>query len=251
VITRIHHVAVVVQDLEVALQFWRDTLELPLLRSADLPDQGVRAALLACGPAELEVLAPMVPDTGVARFLASRGEGLHHLCFESDDVVREVRRFVGTGVDMIDGKPRQGLAGKIAFVHPRACAKVLVELATPSAHASLPATPLGLVAVHGKVENVSEAAQRFQDLFGMSRGFAADDGAFVQLALAGIVLQLTPVGGGVPKPGFTAIRLKAGDLPATARRLGERGVPHQENPVGIVVAPGPGRGAPLIIQPGR
>ena len=132
-ITRIHHVGVVVQDLDVALGFWRDTLELPLLRSADLPDQGVRAALLACGSGEVEVLAPMTPDTGVARFLASRGEGLHHVCFESDDVVREVRRFIGTGVDMIDGKPRQGLAGKVAFVHPRACEKLLVELATPSA----------------------------------------------------------------------------------------------------------------------
>jgi methylmalonyl-CoA/ethylmalonyl-CoA epimerase len=250
VITRIHHVAVVVQDLEVALQFWRDTLELPLLRSADLPDQGVRAALLACGLAELEVLAPTVPDTGVARFLASRGEGLHHLCFESDDVEREVRRFVGTGVDMVDGKPRQGLAGKIAFVHPRACAKLLVELATPSAPTSLPATSLGLVAVHGKVENMGEAAQRFQDLFGMSRGFAADDGAFVQLSLAGIMLQLTPVGGAIAKPGLTAIRLK-GDLSALARRLGERGIPHQESSVGIVVAPGLGRGAPLIAEPGR
>ena len=250
-ITRIHHVAVVVQDLELALQFWRDTLELPLLRSADLPDQGVRAALLACGAAELELIAPTVPDTGVARFLASRGEGLHHLCFESDDVVREVRRFVGTGVDMVDGKPRQGLAGKIAFVHPRACAKLLVELATPTAHASLPGTSLGLVAVHGKVDTLSDAAQRFQDLFGMSRGFAPDDGSFVQLTLAGVTLQLTPVGGGVPKPGLTAIRLRTGDLPALARRLGERGVPHQENPVGLVVAPGPGRGAPLIVEPGR
>jgi methylmalonyl-CoA/ethylmalonyl-CoA epimerase len=251
VFTRIHHIAVVVRDLELALQFWRDTLELPLLRSADLPDQGVRAALLACGSAELEVLAPMVPDTGVARFLKSRGEGLHHLCFESDDVVREVRRFVGTGVDMVDGKPRQGLAGKIAFVHPRVCAKLLVELATPSEPSSLPATSLGLVAVHGKVETVGEAAQRFQDLFGMSRGFAADNGSFVQLALAGVMLQLTPVGGGSPKPGFTAIRLKTGDLPALARRLGERGVPYQDNPVGLVVAPGPGRGAPLIVEPGR
>ena len=158
--------------------------------SADLPDQGVRAALLACGSAEMEVLAPIGPDTGVARFLESRGEGLHHLCFESDDVVREVRRFIGTGVDMVDGKPRQGLAGKIAFVHPRACAKLLVELATPSAPSSLPATSLGLVAVHGKVETVGEAAQRFQDLFGMSRGFAADDGSFVQLSLAGVMLQL-------------------------------------------------------------
>jgi hypothetical protein len=75
---------------------------------------------------------------------------------------------------MIDGKPRQGLAGKVAFVHPRACARLLVELVTPSERASLPEAPLALSAVHGKVEDVRGAAQRFQDLFGMARGFAAE-----------------------------------------------------------------------------
>jgi methylmalonyl-CoA/ethylmalonyl-CoA epimerase len=251
VITRIHHVGVVVPDLDAALGFWRDTLELPLLRSADLPDHGVRAALLACGPGEVEVLAPTNPDSGVARFLAKRGEGVHHICFESDDVVREVRRFIGTGVDMIDGKPRPGLAGKVAFVHPRACAKLLVELATPSGRAALPDTPLALAAVHGKVEDVGAAAQRLQDLFGMSRGYAAEDGSVVQLSLAGLMLQLSPLGGGFPMPGFTALRLRTGDLPALARRLGERGVPCQESAVGLVVPPGPERGAPLIVEARR
>jgi methylmalonyl-CoA/ethylmalonyl-CoA epimerase len=250
-ITRIHHVAVVVQDLDAGLGFWRDTLELPLLRSGDLPDQGVRAALLGCGPGELEVLAPMTPDSGVARFLHSRGEGLHHICFESDDVVREVRRFIGTGVDMIDGKPREGLAGKVAFVHPRACAKLLVELATPSAPASLPETPLALRAVHGKVADVGAAAQRLQDLFGMSRGFAPEDGSFVQLSLAGVMVQLTPLGGGFPKPALTALRLRAKDLPTLCRRLETRGIECQEHAVGLVVAPGPGQGALLIVEPGR
>jgi methylmalonyl-CoA/ethylmalonyl-CoA epimerase len=250
-IARVHHVAVVVQDLDAGLRFWRDTLELPLLRSSDLPDQGVRAALLACGPGEVEVLAPLTPDSRVARFLASRGEGLHHICFESDDVTREARRLIGTGVDMIDAKPRPGLAGKVAFVHPRACAKLLVELVTPSAQGPLPETPLALVALHGKVEDLGTAAQRFQDLFGMTRGFAPEDGSFVQLSLAGLMIQLTPLGGGFPKPGFTALRLRAGDLPALARRLGERGIPCQENAAGLVVSPGPGQGAPLIVSPGR
>ena len=136
-ITRIHHVGVVVKDLDLALGFWRDTLDLPVLHSAELPDQGVLAALLACGTSEVEVLVPTTPDTGIARFLASRGEGLHHVCFESDDVAREVRRLIGTGVDMIDEKPREGLAGKVAFVHPRACGKLLVELATPSSPRAL------------------------------------------------------------------------------------------------------------------
>jgi methylmalonyl-CoA/ethylmalonyl-CoA epimerase len=251
VISRIHHVAIAVNDLDAGLAFWRDTLELPLLKSADVEDQGVRAALLACGAGELELVAPLTPDTGVARFLQSRGEGLHHLCFESDDVVREVRRFIGTGVDMIDGKPRQGLAGKVAFVQPRACAKILVELATPSEKMTLPPAPLALAAVHGKVEDVGAAAQRFQDLFGMSRGFAAEDLSFVQLSLSGLVLQLTPLGGGFAKPALTALRLQTKDLPALAHRLGERGVASQESAVGLVVAPGAGQGAPLIVEPGR
>jgi methylmalonyl-CoA/ethylmalonyl-CoA epimerase len=251
VITRIHHVAVVVRDLDEGLGFWRDTLELPLLRSADLPEHGVRAALLACGAGEIEVLSPLSAESGVGRFLESRGEGLHHVCFESDDVVREVRRFIGTGVDMIDGKPRAGLAGKVAFVHPRACGKLLVELATPSSQVELPAAPLAIAAVHGKVEDVREGAQRFQDLFGMSRGFAVEDGSLVQLSLAGLTLQLTPLGGGFPKPAFTTLRLRTKDVAALAHRLGERGVPHQQSPVGLVVTPGPGRGAPLIVEPGR
>ena len=250
-ITRIHHVAVVVRDLGEALGFWRDTLELPLLRSADLPEHGVRAALLGCGTGEIEVLSPISADSGVGRFLESRGEGLHHVCFESDDVVREVRRFIGTGVDMIDGKPRAGLAGKVAFVHPRACGKLLMELVTPSESGALPKTPLALSAIHGKVEDVQESAQRLQDLFGMSRRLAAEDGSFVQLRLAELTLQLTPLGGGFSRPGFTVLRLRAGDLPALARRLGERDVPHQENTVGLVVTPGPGRGGPLIVEPGR
>ena len=252
-ITRIHHVAVVVRDLDASLGFWRDTLELPVLRSAALPDQGVRAALLACGSAEVEVIAPLDgADTGVSRFLENRGEGLHHVCFESDDVVKEVRRFIGTGVEMVDGKPRSGLAGKVAFVQPRACAKLLVELATPSTSAaSLPETSLGVAAIHAKVGDVEVAAQRFRDLFGMRQGFAAEDGAFSQLALGDVILQLTPLGGGFPKPTLTVLRLRTGDLPALARRLGERGVPCEETAVGLVVAPGPGRGAPLIVEPVR
>jgi methylmalonyl-CoA/ethylmalonyl-CoA epimerase len=229
VITRIHHVGLVVNDLDLALGFWRDTLDLPVLQSAELPDQGVRAALLACGTSEVEVLVPTTPDTGIARFLANRGECLHHVCFESDDIAREVRRLVDTGVDMIDEKPREGLAGKVAFVHPRACGNLLVELATPSVHTPLPETPVTLAAVHGKVEDVGAAAQQFQDLFGMTRGVVADD----------------------ESPAFTALRLRTGNLPALARRLEARGIACRENPVGLEVPSGPARGAPLIIESHR
>jgi methylmalonyl-CoA/ethylmalonyl-CoA epimerase len=249
VITRIHHVGLVVNDLDLALGFWRDTLDLPVLQSAELPHQGVRAALLACGTSEVEVLVPTTPDTGIARFLASRGEGLHHVCFESDDTAREVRRLIGTGVEMIDEKPREGLAGKVAFVHPRACGNLLVELATPSVQTPLSETPVTLAAVHGKVEDVGAAAQQFQDLFGMTRGVAAE--SVVQLSLAGLTLRLAPLNGGLPKPAFSALRLRGGDLPALARRLEARGIACRENPVGLEVPSGPARGAPLIIESHR
>ena len=250
-ITRIHHVGLVVKDLPSALGFWRDTLDLPALHLAEVPDQGVLAALLACGTSEVELLVPTTPDTGIARFLASRGAGLHHICVESDDVAHDVRRFIDAGVDMIDEKPRQGLAGEVAFIHPRACGGLLVELATPEAPARLPETPIALAAIHGKVEDVHAAARRFEDLFRMSRGFAAADGSVVQLSLAGLVLELSPVGGEFPKPTFSALRLRAGSLPALARRLEKRGIPCQANPAGLAVPSGPAQGAPLIIESDR
>ncbi|HEU5322894.1 MAG TPA: VOC family protein, partial [Methylomirabilota bacterium] len=85
-VRRIHHVGIVVERLKRAFGFYRDVLGLPVLREAELPDQGVRAALLAAGDSEVELLEPLHPDTGVGRFLARRGEGLHHLCFETPDV---------------------------------------------------------------------------------------------------------------------------------------------------------------------
>ena len=83
---RIHHVGIVVNRLTEAYRFYRDVLGLPLLREAEIADQGVRAALLAAGESEVELLEPLGPSTPVGRFLAKRGEGLHHLCFETPDV---------------------------------------------------------------------------------------------------------------------------------------------------------------------
>ena len=153
-ITALHHVGVVVRDLEAGYTFWRDTLGLPLMREAELPEYGVKAALLACGSCEIELIQPTTPDGGVAKFLRNRGEGLHHICLQSDDVAKDVKRFWGTGVEMIDAKPRKGLAGMIAFVHPRACAGILVELATPADKTPPTESPLAVTVVHMVVENV-------------------------------------------------------------------------------------------------
>lgn len=128
---RIHHVGVVVPNLEQGLAFWRDQLGLKFKKSATIEDQGVRAALLDAGGSEIELLEPTNPETGVGKFLARRGGGLHHVCFESDGVDADLDAARKRGVQLIDQKPRKGLAGMICFLHPKATHGVLVEYAEP------------------------------------------------------------------------------------------------------------------------
>jgi methylmalonyl-CoA/ethylmalonyl-CoA epimerase len=128
---KIHHVGIVVRNLEEAYAFYRDTLGLPVHKTAVVEDQGVKAALLTIGNSEIELLEPINPNGGVAKFLERRGEGLHHICFETDDVVAEIAATKAKGIDLIDQTPRKGLAGMICFLHPRANHGVLVEYAQP------------------------------------------------------------------------------------------------------------------------
>ncbi len=130
-IQKVHHVGIAVQDLEAALRFYRDVLGLPVQKQAVVEEQGVKAALLAIGQSEIELLEPTGPDTPVGRFIARRGEGLHHICFQTDDVARELEELKAKGVELVDQRPRRGLAGLICFLHPRAHHGVLVELAQP------------------------------------------------------------------------------------------------------------------------
>jgi methylmalonyl-CoA/ethylmalonyl-CoA epimerase len=128
---KIHHVGIVVSDLEQAMTLWRDLLGLPVTKTAVVQDQGVRAALLRAGDSEIELLQPLQPDNGVGKFLARRGGGLHHVCFETEDVARESEAARSKGIQLIDQKPRPGLAGMICFLHPKATRGVLVEYAQP------------------------------------------------------------------------------------------------------------------------
>ena len=128
---RIHHVGVVVPNLEEGLKFWRDMLGMRLTKSATIEEQGVRAALLEVGGSEVELLEPLSPEGGVGKFLARRGGGLHHVCFETDDVVRELEGARAKGIQLIDQVPLKGLAGMICFLHPKATRGVLVEYAEP------------------------------------------------------------------------------------------------------------------------
>ena len=128
---KIHHVGIVVRNLEEALGFYRDTLGLPVHKTAVVEDQGVKAALLTIGNSEIELLEPINANGGVAKFLERRGEGLHHICFETDAVAAELAATKAKGIDVIDQVPRKGLAGMICFLHPRANHGVLIEYAQP------------------------------------------------------------------------------------------------------------------------
>jgi methylmalonyl-CoA epimerase len=128
---KIHHIGIVVRDLEEAYTFYRDTLGLPVHKEATVEDQGVKAALLTIGNSEIELLEPINENGGVAKFLEKRGEGLHHICFETDDVDAELEATMSKGIAVIDKKPRIGLAGRICFLHPKANHGVLIEYAQP------------------------------------------------------------------------------------------------------------------------
>lgn len=128
---KIHHVGIVVRSIDVAYAFYRDILSLPVHKQDIIPDQGVKAALLTIGASEIELLEPIDSTTGVARFLERQGEGLHHLCFETDDVTRQLEAAKAQGLAVIDQQPRPGLAGMICFLHPKASHGVLIEYAQP------------------------------------------------------------------------------------------------------------------------
>lgn len=125
---RIHHVAVIVQSIEASLALYRDLLRLPLETIMDIPQDRVRIAFLGVGESKVELVEPTDDTTGVARFLANKGEGFHHVCFEVDDLASELTRLGIDGVELIDSAPRRGAEGPVAFLHPRSCHGVLVEL---------------------------------------------------------------------------------------------------------------------------
>jgi methylmalonyl-CoA epimerase len=125
---KIHHVALVVTSIDTAVGLWRDMLGLELETVMDIPSDRVRIAFLGVGESKVELVEPTDDTTGVARFLASKGEGFHHVCFEVANLVEALIRLELDGLELIDTVPRRGAEGPVAFIHPRSCHGVLVEL---------------------------------------------------------------------------------------------------------------------------
>ena len=129
-IKKVHHVAVVVNNLDEALEIYERLFGVKAGKIETVPEQGVRAALLPMAEGgEIELLEPIDPQSGVAKFLEKRGEGIHHICLEVDNIDEELKSLNEKGVTLIDKQPRNGLAGRIAFLHPKSVKGALIELA--------------------------------------------------------------------------------------------------------------------------
>jgi methylmalonyl-CoA/ethylmalonyl-CoA epimerase len=123
------HVAIAVKDLDAAIAFYRDVLGLELREIEEVPGQKVKTAIFGSGMGRIELICPTSADTGVARFLDKRGEGLHHICVEVEDIEAAMAELRKKGAPLIDEVPQPGAGGaRVAFVHPKGARGVLTEL---------------------------------------------------------------------------------------------------------------------------
>jgi methylmalonyl-CoA/ethylmalonyl-CoA epimerase len=247
VMRRIHHVGIVVNRLADAYGFYRDTLGLPLVKEATIADQHVRAALLAAGESEIELLEPLDRSSGIGRFLARRGEGLHHGCFDTPDIVKTMTSLTEMRVELLDATPRPGLAGQIAFVHPKACCGVLVELATPSDETVELAAPLRLKRLVIGASDVKRSSDVLRSLFGLEE-VAMNGGPRAMLAVGRGALLVVPaeeVGG---TEGLVALSMVAEDFAVLMAAFDRRGTTLLRGTGEVTVEPASSHGVHLHIS---
>jgi methylmalonyl-CoA/ethylmalonyl-CoA epimerase len=128
-IKKIHHIAMVVPDINEALTFWQDALGLDLSHVEDVPAQETKVAFLPTGGSEVELVEPTSDTSGMARYMAKRGPGIHHICFEVEGIEGILAQLKAKGVQLINEEPTIGAGGKkVAFIHPKSTGGVLVEL---------------------------------------------------------------------------------------------------------------------------
>ena len=127
-IKKINHVAVVVENIDSALTFWRDQLGLTLDHVEEVPSQASRVAFLPVGEGEVELVEPTDPESGLAKYLGKRGEGIHHLCIEVEDIESVMADLKAKEVRLINAQPVDLPGRRMAFIHPKSTNGVLLEL---------------------------------------------------------------------------------------------------------------------------
>jgi methylmalonyl-CoA epimerase len=130
---RIDHIGVAVEDIDAAIELYRDSFGMELAHRETVESQGVEAVLLDVGDGHVELLAPLGPDTPVGKFLAKNGTGLHHVAYAVDDIDAALEKIAAAGVQLIDSEPRVGIRdSRVAFLHPRSTGGVLTEIVEPA-----------------------------------------------------------------------------------------------------------------------
>jgi methylmalonyl-CoA epimerase len=130
---RIDHIGVAVEDLDAAIELYAGALGMPMVHRETVEAQGVEAVLLDIGDGHVELLSPLGADTPVGKFLARKGEGLHHVAYAVADIEATLAELKEAGVELIDSEPRTGIRGsRVAFAHPRSTGSVLTEIVQPA-----------------------------------------------------------------------------------------------------------------------
>jgi methylmalonyl-CoA/ethylmalonyl-CoA epimerase len=132
VLEKIDHVGIAVRNLDDAIRFYGPALGLEVVRIEEVPEQQTRVAMLPVGESRIELLEAMEGNSPVARSIDVRGEGVHHLCFQVNNLEEALVRLRAAGIRMVDGYPRRGAGGcLVAFIHPSSASGVLIELSQP------------------------------------------------------------------------------------------------------------------------
>ena len=127
----LHHIGIVVEDIDAAEKFYENILGLTKTHREVIPDQAIEAVLLNAKNCEIELLKPIDDVSGVAKYLEKFGSKFHHLCFTVDEIEVELSRINNLPMELIDKSPRKGLVGEVAFIHPKSTNGILVEIAQP------------------------------------------------------------------------------------------------------------------------
>lgn len=125
---KLNHLAIVVENIEDALPFWRDALGLPMGEIQNVPQEEVKVAFLNSGESHVELVQPTSAESGIAKYLAKKGQGLHHVCFEVEDIGLALSQMKAKGIELINEEARERDGRKYAFIHPKSTGGVLVEL---------------------------------------------------------------------------------------------------------------------------
>jgi len=238
-IVDVHHVGIAVRSLDEAYALYRDALGLPLVKEGAVPTRGVKAALLAAGKSYVELVQPTDDASPFAKHIEERGEGLHHLALQTDDVASQVAALREAAIPLEDHEPRDGFTGRLSYLHPQAFDGALLEVVQPEEAneeqgTRNKATPLSFeitrmdhVVMH--VPSVDAACKRFEDYFDVpvKRRMERGPRSFAFLRPGDVIIEVIgPNEGGDPGSGRIAgLAFEVKGIDGLAETLKTKGYP--------------------------